>query len=306
MNKTVTVDGMEVKTKVGSNLLIAPDTITASDDNEDSKYVTAITQVRKCLLEPSSTINGVNYWYTVEASADGNKLDGKNWIAYNENADPSVANATAGKANYDSAFNAAYTLGSTFTSSTIGMTDQQLGAGYGYVDYIFYLKATSDAANQKVVMTKCNLLHNGAAIGMDDQATPAAINDKAWRVAMFSEQATANTDITTAVADTSLVSILRLDGATNQTPGEAVTGATTTASVTNANAKAVVGNISTAGATAYYKVTVRLWLEGEDTTCTSETYAKLTNKYTLDLEFKLENDDTNAVQLIGSALPSNS
>ena len=123
MNKKVTVTGMEVKTKVGSNLLIAADTITANDDNLDSKYTTAITQVRKCLLEPSSTINGVNYWYTVEASADGQKLSGKNWIAYDETNTSSgnavaLANETAGKANADYQFNSKYLINGSGTTAS--------------------------------------------------------------------------------------------------------------------------------------------------------------------------------------------
>ena len=64
MNKVVTVEGMEVRTKVGNNLLIA-------QENNDAYYTTAIDQVRKALLEPSSTTDGLSYWYTVEAAADG-------------------------------------------------------------------------------------------------------------------------------------------------------------------------------------------------------------------------------------------
>ena len=54
-----------------------------------------------------------------------------------------------------------------------------------------------------------------------------------------------------------------------------------------------------AGATEYNKVTVRLWLEGEDTTCTNETYAQLTNAYSLALTFHLGGSE-NAVTVIGS------
>ena len=41
------------------------------------------------------------------------------------------------------------------------------------------------------------------------------------------------------------------------------------------------------GETKYYKVVVRLWLEGEDTTCTSETFANLTDTWSLDLKLEL-------------------
>lgn len=296
MNKVVTVEGMEVKTTVGSNLLIA-------QENNDAYYTTAIDQTRKALLEPSSTIDGLSYWYTVEAAADGAKLDGKSWIAYNE--DTAVANSVANKAKYDDDFNVKYTLQESgtehnFTTSTITMSSTQDGAGYGYIDYDFYIKATSDTAGQKVVMTRCNLLHNDAALGLTDETTPAAVSDLAWRVAVFSQSATQNTAQNTALATTDLVTILKQSDAVNQESGKAVKDATATDTVSNADVKAVIGTITNAGATAYYKVTVRLWLEGEDKTCTSETYAKLTNAYTLDLEFKLEDDDTNAVALIQS------
>lgn len=294
MNKVVTVEGMEVRTKVGNNLLIA-------QENNDAYYTTAIDQVRKALLEPSSTTDGLSYWYTVEAAANGAKLDGKSWIAYNE--DTTVANTVANKAKYDDDFNVKYTLqesGTNFTTSNIKMSDSQDGAGYGYIDYDFYIKATSDAAGQKIVMTHCNLLHNGAALGQTDETTPAAVSDLAWRVAVFSQSATQNTAQNTALATTDLITILKQTGAVNQETGKAVKTATTTDTVSNADAKAVIGTIANAGATAYYKVTVRLWLEGEDKTCTSETYAKLTRDYSLDLEFKLEDNDNNAVTLIQS------
>ena len=315
MNKEVTVTGMQVRTKVGSNLMIAADSYNpaTTNDNLDAKYRTDIAQIRKCLLEPSSTINGVNYFYTVDASADGQKLADKNWVAYNENAATAVENSVAGKMNYDSAFNLAYTLGSTngvFTGANIQMDDTATpvvdGAGYGYVDYVFYIKATSDAAGQKIVMTKCNLKHNGAALGMSDEATSAAIVDKAWRVALLSQTATSATDVTTAPAASDLVTILAPDGSENWVANSGVKDATTTDVLTKSGIattpdKAVVGTIAAAGATGYYRVTVRLWLEGEDKTCNSATYAKLTTNYALDLEFKLENNDNNAVTSIDTS-----
>ena len=32
---------------------------------------------------------------------------------------------------------------------------------------------------------------------------------------------------------------------------------------------------------------VRVWLEGEDTSCNNETYVRLTNEWSLDLKFEL-------------------
>lgn len=58
----------------------------------------------------------------------------------------------------------------------------------------------------------------------------------------------------------------------------------------------------------YYKVVVRLWLEGEDVTCTSDTFATLTSSWTLDLAFKLgssaADSGLNGVQEISNNAPA--
>lgn len=50
----------------------------------------------------------------------------------------------------------------------------------------------------------------------------------------------------------------------------------------------------------YYKVVIRVWIEGEDKTCTSSNFNTKTEDYTLDLSFSI---DKNAipVTIIGSA-----
>ena len=53
------------------------------------------------------------------------------------------------------------------------------------------------------------------------------------------------------------------------------------------NTAAVIDADIDAGVTRYYKMLVRVWLEGEDTTCNSQTYAALQNEWSLDLDFKL-------------------
>ena len=59
-----------------------------------------------------------------------------------------------------------------------------------------------------------------------------------------------------------------------------------------ANANAIVDNSPTALATQRYKVVIRLWLEGEDVSCTSSTYANLTRDWRLDLEFRQGSAET--------------
>jgi hypothetical protein len=307
MNKTVQVTGMEVRTKVSSNLLIC-------STNLDSDYsANTLSQTRAALLEPVSTLTGAtgSFFYTTDAKANGSKNNSTAtdpYIAYNENAATVVPNATAGKANYDNRFNNAYGLGATtgtgesavhgvFTSENIdlvkasgGATGRD-GAAYGYVDYTFYLKATSDAANQAVNLTNCDL--DKARGALNTTGTVGVDIDKAWRVAVFAQDITSTnpgtsaytTDIATAANQKGLIS---LTGAAyfNNT---AVKDATTKDAITNnaATNGVIIDTIDTANVTKYYKVVVRLWLEGEDTTCNSKTYAALTNDYSLDLEFKL-------------------
>ena len=314
MSKEVQVTGMEVKTTVGSNLLI-------STTNLDADYTSqTLSQTRKALLEPTSTINGVTgtYYYTVNAKANGDAVLDV-YDQYAESATTAVQNATAGKANYDSAFNNAYKLGASgvFTSDNIAMTDQANGAAYGYIDYTFYLKATSNGtagtqAPQDLRMTKCDLDYNDGALDADGTVGKVDGPDRAWRVAIFASDITStaagtgrvDTDVAGTVANQK--GLLSISGAAYQTvtdsKNQAVTSGTALGDVLNNGTSGVIIDSITANASKYYKVTVRLWLEGEDTTCTSETYAALTNKYNLDLAFELTdgNNDTAAVTAITS------
>lgn len=302
MNKEVTVTGMEVHTKVGSNLLIAEDTLSHAGDNVDSLYKTDIKQIRKCLLEPSSTVDGINYFYTVEAAADGKKLSGAEWKSYSEGSGTDFVNTTAGKTKYDATFNTKYTINGQGSSGAFTPADATNASGpaYGYVDYTFYIKATSDTNSQHVALTKCNLLYNGAALSGTTGSGTIPNIDKAWRVALFAESTSANTEVENPTSSTSLISILKPANAVNHDTNKAVNSATATSDITNHDSAANFSVIATAGTTAYYKVTVRLWLEGEDTTCTSETYAKLTSNYTLDLKFELQNSGSDGVNSISS------
>jgi len=315
MNKEAKVTGMEVKTTVGSNLLI-------STTNLDADYTSqTLSQTRKALLEPTSTINGVTgtYYYTVNAKANGDAVVDE-YDQYAETATTVVQNAIAGKANYDSAFNNAYKLGASgvFTSENIAMTDQANGAAYGYIDYTFYLKATSNGTAtaqtpQVIRMTKCDLDYDDGTLDADGTVGKVGGPDRAWRVAIFAS------DITNTAAGTGRVStdvaatvgnqkgLLSINGAAYQTvtnsKNQAVTSGNALGDVlNNGTSGVIIDSITAANASKYYKVTVRLWLEGEDTTCTSETYAALTNKYNLDLAFELTdgNNDTAAVTAITS------
>jgi hypothetical protein len=327
MNKQVSASGMNMKTMVGANLLI-------SDNNIEADYTTVLTQARAALLEPVSSVSGADssFFYTTNAKGNGDAVEDK-YTAYSETtalttgaidliANPNAAaagthptTAGAGKENADAAFNTAY--GNT-TNYAVD-ADTAYDNAYGYVDYVFYLKATGDATDQYVKMTKCNMLYQGAAItnpafGTGDPVVGTNV-DKAWRAAVFASEITGDTGVVAASNATSgnLKAILTLSGAANQSDASgsnyAVSGANAapTAMSLGYNTWSDSTNSSIAevanGVTKYFKVTVRVWLEGEDTTCTSKTYAQLTNAWSLDCEFSLLNSAT-AVNCIGTVAPA--
>jgi len=301
MNKRVTVNGMEVRTKVGANLLVC-------QTNVESDYTTSLTQTRAALLEPVSTVDGKTFVYTVNANARGQALENPTWATYSEST--TLQNATAGKAGYDSTFNGTYGNGTSFTSSTVALDDTRTdgskdGAAYGYVDYTIYLKATNDGTDRYINMTKCNLLKDNAAI--DNTGKTAGVDaNRAWRVAVFATTTTAGDTSATPETGTA-TSILTLDSATNFTVTSGTQKAMKVDSGTYSldsityNSPVNIGDVGAiAGTTAYYKVVVRLWLEGEDDTCNSATYAALNKEYKLDLEFQLQSS-SGGVTNIGSA-----
>lgn len=308
MNKEVEVSGLTMKTKVSSNLLI-------SENNLEGTYVPdRMVSGRKALLEPVSSVSGQtgSFFYTLDAKESGQKAhnaSGDDAIAYVPYSEAAVksegvitnTNATAaaaGKYYYDDAFSKAYGVDPAATD---------YGTAYGYIDYVFYLKATGDTANQQLVMTACDLNYTypeGAKLADGTTAVDANV-DKAWRVAVFASDITANggkgnTGDGAAVgkldpAASAAKTILAPDGAVNWTDKNAVASTSAVGTVTYGTA-AVLDNDIDAGVTKYYKVLVRAWLEGEDKTCNSETYAKLDSNWSLDVEFKLENNATKAVE----------
>lgn len=307
MSKDVSVTGMEVKTKVAGNLLICA-------TNAETDFTTVpLSQTRQALLEPVSTVSGTDgsFFYTVNAKGNGDAVTDA-YTAYTEAEATTNGTATAlGKAGYDAAFNTAY--GITPAATT------QYDTAYGYVDYVFYLKATGDEADQYIKMTECNLTYNNAAIAAG--TTVGTDIDRAWRLAIFAEPVTVGDTSAnvTASGDTAQV-ILTLASAANQSDtggaNYAVSGTAAAPTAlsknynvwTNSTAANSIGTVA-AGATAYYKVTARLWLEGEDTTCTTKTYAQLGNSWKLDLGFALNGKSgatgsKTAVTSIGSVTPT--
>ena len=299
LNNTVTVTGMSVKTEVNNNLLIAPaanadstNAPTAAMPTSD-KYGTFLIQSVGNLLEPVSSTSGKynEFWYTSATNVE-----------------------TSGNAKSD-VYTDYHSTGLTVPAG--GQNNFNINYGttgaVGYFDYVFALQATNSGSDgvQYINMNKCNLIYSGAT---------ADTTGRAIRAALLVQECTNNdgsaNDAKTDVINT--VTILgctdtagssayfdKTGGSSNTTP-DAVSAANALADVTNFNASAtVISSGIPVHETKYYKCTLRVWLEGEDSTCNNATYAKLTDEWSLDLGFTLaskvsSNDDSteNAVQTI--------
>lgn len=267
MNQKVTVTGMEVKTKVSSNLLIAADTIGSTGKQAEGNFQTAISGTVKGYLEPVSTVDGEAFFYTLNATADGAKLSG-DWTAYN------ASTAATDTSTYSNKFSEDYGV----TKAIINTYKGSDGPADAYVDYVFQLKAMATSASY-INLTKLILV----------DANPKDTS-VAHRVAVFVQDITSSDP--TADDPGTLQAIFTETGADNQTTGKAVKTTSTVDTVTyNTYANTTLATIASAG-TTYYKVVVRLWLEGEDTTCYNDMFVPLTNTWSLDLEISLNTANT--------------
>jgi hypothetical protein len=313
MNKEVQVNGMELRTRVSGNLLIC-------QDNVDANYKPdTVTQARAALLEPVSSINATtdSFFYTLDAAADGSKAHAaasNNYIPYAESAalgngaiDKLAADgyttSGAGKASYDANFNGenGYHISGHSTTAATAYTN-----AYGYVDYTFYLKATADADSQAINMTRCNLVRSFVDDGDSEASDHVLTDNNAWRIAVFAEDITSGRSDglvanDTAGDDTNLITILGLSGADYFVDDKAVSeeDAAPSEDVVNLSEAAVIDTLNN-GETAYYKVVVRVWLEGEDEDCFSGNYSLKEQQYKLDLAFELGKGT--AVEEIGTSL----
>lgn len=253
MNATVAVTGMSVKATVSENISIASTAVnsTAKEAESAFKYGYVMTHTEQ-LLEPVSAVDGATFFYTStkNVKADGDAMT-DTYVAYDH------ANTTAFDTNY-------------------GTTGAK-----GYVEYAVQLKADNSSDSAKYVnLTDVNLTYGGAVA-----------DQKAFRVAVFVDNM--GTDGATAASATqstsNLKSILSISGATYQTSGKAVASTSALGDLTagKLNTAANIGTVA-AHTSNYYKVVVRLWIEGEDTTCTNATFAALTDKWAFDLLFKLQ------------------
>lgn len=267
MNTQVTITGMQVTTRVSSNLQIVGSTLATTAKAEDNTFVTSISGAVSGILEPVSTIDGKHFFYTTDANGSGD------------------ANADAyTKYNYTAAEGASEVpQASDLTAFDTAYGNPSSGA-VGYLDYVFQLKAVNSVAlAREIKVTKLDLIY------LDHPDT-----NKAFRVAIFDEKY--NGSAFTAASGT-LKGIYAPNGAGNFSDGVtgknyavgAESGAPTVISTTDNvyNGDFVVCSVL-ASATEYHKVVVRLYLEGEDTTCNNETFANLNEAWKLNLELSMD------------------
>ena len=277
--------GMEVKTKVGDNLLIAQDTLGSTAKVADANFKTSDVDIMAALLEPVSTVNGTTFYYTdsFNVAGDGDALS-DTYTLYSEatNASPDTLSK---KAYYDSAFQVNYGNDGTVTADNVA---------YGYIDYVFQLKANNTTTSAKDVVVKSINLTSGKAGDSDSL--------HAFRAAIFSQDITSTAP--TANDPGTLVTILSNEGATTGdsyfTTKSAIStnGAPTT--VNNYNVGATIGSAGQS-ATTYYKVVVRLWIEGEDTKCTNTVFNTINDQWALSLDIVMDGTTSATTTLTTSA-----
>ncbi len=331
MSTSVSVTGMSVTTKVSSNLQIA-------ETNAEANYGDSINQQRAGVLEPASTITGADgsFYYTADGRNDGYSSS-QTFTAYSEAsvASPSNAfnNVPANKQYFDAGFNDTYQFSHT--------GEDVNNYAYAYIDYSFYLKGAASSAGQKITLATCNMLYAGQEIdssfawrvGMfvseteKDETVADSTSAAAGNLVTildFGNDSTNQNEVTKPIKPANGTNVTSYyndsacteaatgtaDGNTTyyikgETTGpKAVSSTSALAAVEEAGEDAIVHTFdnSDINTVKYYKVLVRLWLEGEDVSCTSTTYAELTSAWTLSLEFKLGDGtaETAPVNQIGS------
>jgi hypothetical protein len=277
MNKTVTVTGMTMKTKVSENLLIADDTIDSTAVKADNLFNNSLVQLVDGLIEPVSTVNGKNFFYTAGTNVQGNgAVLNKTWAQY----DPSDT----------SDFASAYAL-----------SGGDATAAKGYVDYVYQLKAINGSTASEIRLTGLNLTYGGTGdngqkatriavfaenLGYKTGAAPSAnliaskgtVDDAAVVLkAIYTPSSAANFSFAEGTLTT-----VSTDDATGVTGYDAVSATNARADVVyNAPFVLPVGDSQT----QYYKIVVRVWLEGEDTTCNNTTFMDLRDKWSVDMKW---------------------
>jgi len=265
-----------MRTKVSENLLIADDTIDSTAVKADNLFNNSLVQLVDGLIEPVSTVDGKNFFYTAGTNVQGNgAVLNKTWAEY----DPDDTSDFA---------------------SEYALSGEDATAAKGYVDYVYQLKAINGSTASEIRLTGLNLTYGGT--GDNGQ--------KATRIAVFAEDLgyktgavpSANLIASKGTVDDAAVvlkAIYTPSSAANFSFAEGTlatvstdaTGVTGYDAVSNTDERAdVVYNAPFAltvgtNQTQYYKIVVRVWLEGEDTTCNNTTFMDLRDKWSVDMKW---------------------
>lgn len=276
LNTDATMLGMKINVETYDNLLIAPDTGSATRA-EDYLFVNGQVFELRGYLEPVSTVDALKFYYTNSNNVDriGDALTEK-YIPY-EQYDPEEAiygRMPAGDDTYANIFSENYGVKK---SDALAMTGTNTSA-LGFIDYVFQLKATNPSdEDRNIVLTQLDLTCQGITNYCN-----------AYRVAVFVQDITED-DATEAASD-NLKGIYKEIFSHNydDTP-KAVNSGSTLAPVTYVSSAAALATVAPKS-TAYYKVIFRLWLEGEDNTCQVDTYLALNYGWGLDIALELKPD----------------
>lgn len=273
INNTVTATGMSITTSTSNNLFIkdiAADATSVTDDG----FTTSRSGEINALLEPVSTVDGENFFYTSTHNVVGNgDAETDTYIDYATTGLGAATDST----NFANAFSENYEVTKTLAAD----------GAKGYVDYVLCLKAV----NAKSVPYYINMTSLVLAyVNKTDSG------DKAYRVAVFTEKGTTTDTGATfpATPAPTLLSILAPTNSAEFTDGYAVSAIDSAPTAINSAMDDAVAITVAANSTEYYRVTVRMWLEGEDTTCNNTTFADLDSSWNLILRFDLQ-DTTGGV-----------
>jgi hypothetical protein len=223
-----------------------------------SSYSTSVSyNGSAAALAPVSTVDGINY-YTAN-SVDANGKSATTYAAVTDNA----PNAPA--------------------------TDK-----VGYIEYDVYLKGTNDGAVEKAVTLN--------TLALEYQNSTANISGiKAFRVAVLATDADTTAWSTHTTENATLKTIYAPSGAENFTAGASngawkAVGAGSALTDITYNANTTIGSIA-AGATEYFRVQVRLYVEGEDTTCLNSVFANKKADWKFDIGFAINAAQVSALTI---------
>ena len=281
MNSEVTATGMQVTATAGDNVMVYK--TPSQMQVEDALFQNAAVLPHKVVkLAPASSANGTDFYYVKgdNVNGTGGMIRPMEYIPYDAGSSESV-----------NEFNQNYrTTGSV-----------------AYTEYIFQLKASNaQEFAQELVIASLDLTYGGTTAG----------TQKAFRVAVFADAFPADPDPDDAVYPTvgteTLISILGPEGAAyrsnrteagtliGQTVGTDAHGIFEMHDVALYGEEASLGTVLP-GETVYYRVIVRLWLEGEDTTCGNATFAPLGDAWALDLSIAFATDIVKPVKQLNDA-----